>query len=110
MFSRSRVALSRVSSADRQPLQAQLSSKSAEIVAEAKAPPRNGVIWTPLKQRAGGGMPGAKFFFKRKMLLSVDFLIIRYAVIRCRLRELRGVGPVVCWLNSKTSGFCIETK
>jgi hypothetical protein len=64
---RSRAAFNLVCSADRQPLQAQLNSKSAEIVTDAWAPCRNGAISTPSKHRRAGGRPGAKLRFRRKI-------------------------------------------
>src|SRR5262249_50049591 len=76
---RSRAALNLVSSADRQPLQAQLNSKSAEIVADAGTPPRNGTISTPSKHRRASGRPGAKFCFSRKIdprIAALVFLLI----------------------------------
>src|SRR5439155_1361310 len=54
------------------PRNAQAISKSAEIVADANAPPRNGVISTPSKHRRGGRSPGTKFPFKAKTDFRTD--------------------------------------
>src|SRR5216110_1761879 len=83
---RSRAALSRVSSADRHPLQAQLNSKSAEIVADAGAPPRNGIISTSSKHRGTSGTPGAKFRFSRKIDPRITALV--FLPIALSLRAL----------------------
>src|SRR5712692_3107287 len=70
-FLRQVVARSVLSSTLR-PRNAQAISKSAEIVAEAKAPPRNGLISTPSKLRTGGQTPGVKFPLKSKMDFRIE--------------------------------------
>src|SRR5260370_15950860 len=57
------------------PRKPQAISKSAEIVADARAPPRNGVTSTPSKWRAANEAPGVKFFLSRKMGVRIAFLI-----------------------------------